>query len=57
MKRNVKTIIVSVPSELHLNRINTTFALYTLFRQPLQVGLNELNVNHFNYSEIIEKYY
>ena len=52
MKRNVKTIIVLVPTQKHLDRINTTFALYTLFRQPLKVGLNKLNVNHFNYSEI-----
>lgn len=53
MKRNVKTIIVNVPSEAHLSIINNTFALKTLFRESLNVGNNILSVNHFNYSEII----
>lgn len=53
MKRNVKTIIVNVPSEAHLSIISNTFALKTLFRESLNVGNNILSVNHFNYSEII----
>ena len=53
MKRNVKTIIVNVPSELHLSKINNTFALKKLFRESLNVGDNTILVNHFNYSEII----
>ncbi len=53
MKRNVKTIIINVPSEAHLLKINSTFALKRLFRESLKVGNNTLNVNHFNYSEII----
>lgn len=53
MKKNIKTITVNVPSELHLNRINNTFALKKLFYRPLNVGSNILNVNHFNYSEIV----
>ena len=53
MKRNVKTIIINIPSEVHLSKINSTFALKNLFRESLVVGNNILNVNHFNYSEII----
>jgi len=51
--KNVKTITVIILSELHLNRINSTFALKRLFRNTLQVGNNTMNVNHFNYSEIM----
>jgi len=40
-------------SEAHLLKINSTFALKRLFRESLKVENNTLNVNHFNYSEII----
>jgi len=53
MARNIKTIIVNVPSEMHLSKINSTFALKRLFRESLIVGNNTLKVNHFNYSEIV----
>jgi len=52
MKKNVKEITVTVPSEAHLKRINSTPALKNLFRNGLVVGDNLLRVNHFNYSEI-----
>ena len=53
MKRNVKTIIINVPNDIYLNRINTTPALKRLFNTSLVVGNNNLNVNHFNYSDIV----
>lgn len=53
MKTNIKTIIVNIPSQKHLDKINNTFALKTLFRDELIIGDNEIKVNHFNYSSIV----
>jgi len=53
MKRNVKAITVNVPNDIYLKKINTTPALKRLFRDTLKVGDNEMNVNHFHFSEIM----
>jgi hypothetical protein len=53
MKRNIKTIVINIQNDIYLNRINNTPTIKKLFKDNLVVGNNILNVNHFNYSEIV----
>lgn len=51
--KNVKEIVINIPSEQHLSKINSTSAIKRLFRNNLKVGENKIQVNYFNYSEIL----
>jgi hypothetical protein len=55
MKKNVKTINVFIQNDNHLNLIKNTFALKSYFRNPenLKVGDNIINVNHYNFSQLV----
>ena len=51
MKRNIKTIRITIPNEIVLNRIKNTPALRNLSRLELRVGKNIENVNHAQYEQ------
>ena len=52
MKRNVKTIVINIPSENILKRINITPTLARLSRLKLQVGDNIEKVNHKQFADM-----
>jgi hypothetical protein len=51
-KRNVKTIIVTVPNSAKLSLINGTPALRRMFHTDLVLGDNEMSVNHAQFADI-----
>ena len=55
MKRNVKKVSVTISNEQHLNIIKNTPALRSYFRDvtSLVVGENILNVNHYDFSQLM----
>ena len=56
MKTNIKTIKISIPSEMIVKRINTTPSLKNLTRSNLKVGDNTENVNHYQFSQIMRMF-
>ena len=51
--KNVKKIVIEIPSEKTLKLIKTTPTLSRLFRGELNVGFNNQIVNHKQYSDIV----
>ena len=51
MKKNVKKVLIHVPNEKILKRLNNTPSLKRLTRLTLKVGDNIEHVNHFQFSE------
>ena len=55
-RRNIKTVMITIPSEQILKRVNSTPALNRLSRQKLQVGQNVENVNHTQFADMLRIY-
>ena len=56
VKRNVKTVKITIPNEQILKRINSTPALNRLSRLALKVGANIENVNHTQFADMVRLY-
>ena len=54
--RNIKKVVITIPNEIILKRVNSTFALNRLSRSNLIVGENEENVNHSQFAEMCRLY-
>ncbi len=53
MKPNVKTVRILIPDEFILKKITSTPTLKQLSRIELKVGENIENVNHYQYSRLL----
>lgn len=51
MTKNVKTVKITIPSDVVLKRINSTPTLSRLSKLVLNVGENIEKVNHFQFAE------
>ena len=54
--RNIKTVIIEIPNEQILKRLNSTPTFSRLSKLNLQVGKNRENVNHKIYSDMVRLY-